>query len=382
MMVQGTHTSVDAYDLWQSKTDRPDDYYRIPAFAVTNDGTLIAVTDLRYSNNSDLGGGHRIDLVIKRSEDGGKTWSDDVNITKTPDSARTGYGDAAIVADRDSEEALILCAHGDVRYPEGDKNKHLQVIAFTSHDGGKTFPDKKDISDMIFGLHPSWISLFFGSGRIAQSRSIKRGNRYRIYAALLSRGYGNAVVYSDDFGSSWRILGAPQTSPIPHGDEAKVEELPDGNVILSSRKDKGRYFSIFTYDDRAAGTGQWSPTAVLDFGSGQATNGEILIVKALKADTTESVSLVLQSFPALSSRKNVTIYWREIPNGVTGIDEFVSAEKWKSYLVEDGESGYSTMAVQHDGTIGFLYERNTRGYDYDIAYKCLPIAVITGGLYQ
>lgn len=96
-------------DLWQSKTTPyPNDFYRIPALAVTNDGTLLAVTDLRYTDNTDLGHNHGIDLLIKRSEDNGKTWSDDTNITKIPKDDPNGYGDAAIIADRESNDVLIL----------------------------------------------------------------------------------------------------------------------------------------------------------------------------------------------------------------------------------------------------------------------------------
>ena len=242
------NTTVAEQDLWQSKTEPyPNDFYRIPALAVTNDGTLLAVTDLRYKNNSDLGNDHRIDLLIKHSEDNGKTWSEAVNITKTLPTDKTGYGDAAIVADRESNDVLILCVHGNVTYQAGNASKHLKAIQFVSHDGGKTFPEKTDISDTIFGFNPSWFSLFFGSGRIMQSRYIKAGSHYRIYSALLSKNYGNAVIYSDDFGSTWKLLGDASTSPIPDGDEAKVEELPDGGVLLSSRKDNGRFVSIFTY---------------------------------------------------------------------------------------------------------------------------------------
>lgn len=134
----------DAKDLWQSKTEPyPNDFYRIPALAVTKDGTLLAVTDLRYKNNSDLGNNHRIDLLIKRSEDNGKAWSEAVNITKTLPTDQTGYGDAAIVADRESDDVLILCVHGNVTYQAGNASNHLKVIQFVSHDGGKTFPEKK-----------------------------------------------------------------------------------------------------------------------------------------------------------------------------------------------------------------------------------------------
>ena len=383
-------------DLWQSKTSPyPNDFYRIPAFAVTKDGTLLAVTDLRYKNNSDLGNNHRIDLLIKHSKDNGKTWSEAVNITKTLPTDKTGYGDAAIVADRESNDVLILCVHGNVTYQAGDASKHLKVIQFVSHDGGKTFPEKKDISDTIFGFKSSWVSLFFGSGRIMQSRYIKAGSHYRIYSALLSKDYGNAVVYSDDFGSTWKLLGNPATSPISNGDEAKVEELPDGSVILSSRNGPfgtGRLFNIFTYSTPATGEGNWGTTRSLNIGpSGRGTNGEILVVKARKADTKEPVYLAFQSLPDGPDRKNVTIYWRELTNGTISVNDFVSASAWnsRSYLVQTGDSAYSTMDVQRDGGIGFLYERNTRGeyapgkkLDYDIAYKNLPIDVITNGAYE
>ena len=384
------NTDVAPMDLWQSKTwPYPNDFYRIPAFAVTNGGTLLAVTDLRYGNNSDLGYGHRIDLLIKRSEDNGKNWSEAVNITNTQPSDQTGYGDAAIVADRESDKVLILCVHGDVRYQDGTATNHQHVIKYISHDGGKTFPvsDKKDISDMIFGFKPSpspWVSLFFGSGKIVQSRYIKAGSHYRIYSALLSLGYGNAVVYSDDFGSTWHILGDPNTAPIPlPGDEAKVEELPDGSVVLSSRNgtSSGRWINIFTYSNPDTGAGSWETKQFLSIGNGRGTNGEILVVKARKVATKDPVYLVFQSLPAVYNRQNVTIYWRELPTGAVSVNDFVSAT-WNSYLVQSGDSAYSTMAVQRDGGIGFLYERNTRGYDYDITYKNLSIDVITNGAYE
>lgn len=384
-------------DLWKSKTDRPNDFYRIPALAVTKDGTLLAVTDLRYTANTDLGYGHGIDLLIKRSEDNGKTWSADTHITKIPKDDPNGYGDAAIIADRKSNDVLILCVHGTKKYQNGnysttDPKKYLHIIKYVSHDGGKTFSDKQDISDMIFEFNSTWKSLFFGSGRIMQSRYIKAGSHYRIYSALLSRGYGNAVVYSDDFGSTWKLLGDASTSPIPDGDEAKVEELPDGGVLLSSRKNKGRFFSIFTYTNSDTGAGSWSSIGTLDIANyGQGTNGEILIAKARKTGTKKPVYLAFQSLPdgqlisdGKLNRKNVTIHWRELTNSTISVSDFVSASAWnsRSYLVQAGDSAYSTMDVQRDGGIGFLYERNTRGHDYDIAYKNLPIDVITDGAYE
>ena len=130
----------------------------------------------------------------------------------------------------------------------------------------------------------------------------------------------------------------------------------------------------------------------MNLGGGSGTNGEILIVKARKTTgAKEPVYLAFQSLPDGPGRSKVTIYWRELPKGTISVNDFVSASAWNShsYLVQDGDSAYSTMDVQRDGGIGFLYERNTRGeyapgkkLDYDIAYKNLPIDVITNGAYE
>lgn len=391
--------TAPAVDLWQSRTDRPADYYRIPALAVTNNGTLLAISDVRYGNNSDLGNGHRIDLVMKRSLDNGKTWSKEQKITHTPLNAQTGYGDAAVVADRTSNDVLLLCAHGNISYQAGSKENHQHIIKLTSNDGGNTFTQPQDISADIFKYNTAWESLFFASGRIMQSRFIRVKKHYRIYSALLSKNYGNAVMYSDDFGDSWKVLGNPAISPIPDGDEAKTEELPDGSILLSSRKDGGRLFNIFTYSDPYAGCGSWGTPVFCALGECRGTNGEVLVVKARKAETRKPVYLLLQSLPAVEGRKNITIYWRELDKEPISPLQLCNKTRWSTaaqekttrmpYLVDEDFGAYSTMLIQKDGHIGFLYESHTRGYapdgekfEYDIRYKCLSISEITGRQYE
>src|SRR5271157_3429796 len=46
--------------------------YRIPSLIVTNKGTLLAFCEGRKTNGGDIGD---IDLLLKRSFDGGKTWT-------------------------------------------------------------------------------------------------------------------------------------------------------------------------------------------------------------------------------------------------------------------------------------------------------------------
>ena len=386
--------TVAPTDLWKSKTDRPDDYYRIPAFAETKSGSLLAVTDLRYKHAADVGeydewGGfspfhprhiHRIDLILKRSLDYGKSWSSlDTNLTNVPETPEYGCGDAAIVADRDSDEVLIIHVKGNVRYQDGKQN----VAMLKSTDGGKSFTSA-DITDKIYEMNASWQRMFVTSGKIHQSRFIKVDKYYRIYAAPLIGDFGNTVIYSDDFGDTWKVLGGDATvKPIPSGDEAKVEELPDGRVILSSRCGNGRYINIFTYTDKNTGKGNWGTVSHLQLGNDGGTNGELLIVKACAVNGKTPVYLALQSIPAASGRNDVTIYWRTITENIT-LADFATSSEWKQYQVHTGSSSYSTMIRQKDGRIGFLYEHNAKSSPagYDIRYKSLTISDITGEQYE
>ena len=85
---------------------------------------------------------------------------------------------------------------------------------------------------------------------------------------------------------------------------------------------------------------------------------------------------------------DVGIYWRVIEENI-GLSALADSTKWKKYQVFTGESGYSTMVMQQDHRIGFLYEK----YDYatnlgdmndvyDIRYESLPISTITNGEYE
>lgn len=383
--------TIHYQDLWESrKTAGLSNHFRIPALAQTKDGKLIAVTDLRYDHAADVGdfgGIHRVDLVMKHSTDLGCMWSDaggvGVNLTNVPDPAQYGCGDAAIVADRDSNEVLIIHVRGHVSYHAGKQS----VYKLRSSDGGDTWTST-DITDTIYGMNSAWQNLFVTSGKIHQSRYIKTGNYYRIYAAPLIKGFGNTVLYSDDFGDTWKVLGGNASArPTSGGDEAKVEELPDGRVILSSRASSGRMVNVFTYADKTSGTGSWQgASASLTLGNDGGTNGEILILKAMRISDKAPVTLALLSFPKKSGRNDVTIFWRTMEDNIT-LDEFKDSTKWQEHLIKSGDSAYSTMIMQSDQRIGFLYEadgtataHNSKGYI--IRYESLPIRTITDGAYE
>ena len=108
--------------------------------------------------------------------------------------------------------------------------------------------------------------MFVASGRIMQSRITKVGDYYRLYCAVLvkdrSQKHMNYVLFSDDFGMSWKVLGnINQPAVYNTADEPKVEELPDGTLLISSRYNGGRYYNLFSYTDVNSGTGMWETAA-------------------------------------------------------------------------------------------------------------------------
>ena len=231
-------------------------------------------------------------------------------------------------------------------------------------------------------------SLFVGSGKLTQSKTIKVGTHYRVYAPVWTKNHGNRVLYTDDFGQTWHALGGKTALPCPRGDEPKCEELPDGSVVLSSRKGAGRFFNIYKYsDDPKKVDGAWGDVVASDQQRGgikvgrNSTNGEILILRAQRKADGAQRTIALQSLPTGDGRSDVKIYWKDITEAASYASPKAFAEEWNQqpYQVSHTGSAYSTMTLQKDGRIGFFYEEEP-GW-YSMVYVPISLEAITNGLY-
>lgn len=381
--------------------------YRIPAIATASNGHIIAVADYRHSR-ADIGmaTNGRIDLRARISEDNGETWGEIFDIIRgqganSPDSMHVGFGDPCIVADRESSRVLVISCSGNVSFPNGQRDCHQGIAHFYSDDYGKKWSEPVDRSESIYKQfdntsHGPVRAMFVGSGKISQSQYIKVGDYYRIYCAVLVNNvngtYVNFVLYSDDFGESWAVLGGGEISPIPGGgNEPKADELPDGSVIISSRCTGGRYYNIFTYTDSKKAEGSWGTSQFSGESNGgttainNSTNGEIMFVPARRKADDKKVYLALQSVPFGSGRANVGIYYKELESLADFVSPAAIASNWdgrhqSSYL----SSAYSTMTLQKDNNVGFLYEEDTYGTNgggYTIVYKNYSIEYLTDSAY-
>ena len=401
---------AERHEVFQllNPTDIP---YRIPALAVTKDGTLIAVADYRHSG-TDIGvtDKGRIDLHYALSYDNGNTWTDVMPLiegkgAQSPDFMNVGFGDPCIVADRESNRVLLLSCAGNVSFQNGTRKNHQNIARFYSEDGGKTWSLPEDIAESIYSQFDETRygpvrSMFVASGRIFQSPTVKVGNYYRLYCAVLIRDkyakHMNYVLYSDDFGGEWKILGDANTPAVyDTADEPKVEELPDGSILISSRYNGGRYYNMFLFDDANTAQGEWLTKAFSGASNNgvvsadNSTNGEVMVLPVVRTADNKAMHLLLQSLPLGPQRKNVGIYYKELADQMDYLDPSFIAENWDGVLqVTTLNSAYSTMAWQRDNRLGFLYEEETHGASnlayggYTIVYECFDIEDITEGKYK
>ena len=395
--------------------------YRIPGISCGKDGRLVA-TAARLVCGTDPGYG-QVDVVCKISSDNGLTWSEreidvavgDASLINAQTNVfASAFGDPAVVADRESDEVLVMAVAGCTVYSNANTTRHNPnlIAAIRSLDGGLTWQSPEDQTETIYSLfdgdHPI-DAAFVGGGRIFQSRVTKVGQYYRLYAALAARPDGNRVIYSDDFGRTWKALGGKNATPVTNGDEPKCDELPDGRVVITSRTSNGRYFNIYRYSDVATGSGDWSSASLCSFSglsavpSSNPTNGELLIVPVRRNSDGRTMHLALQSIPTGSARTNVGIFYKELldDSDMGNVTDF--ARNWDGfYQVSTTASAYSSLDLQADGKIAFFYEETltkwgtksnpvstsfptgTGQHNFDgfeNIYLALPLELITDGRY-
>ena len=395
--------------------------HRIPALAQTSDGALLAVGDYRYGL-SDVGAGTqaRIEMWYRRSTDMGRTWTEH-QVVHPASAVRSQWqyamGDASLVADRESGQVLLMCAAGSVSNGNSTAGNPIRIGCFRSSDNGHTWDEGTEITSQIYGLFGGdATAIFITSGRLCQSRLVKVGDYYRVYAAFpvrtSSRGNSTGVMFSDDFGQTWQLLG--MSGQFPAGtvyEEGKIEELPDGNVALMVRDDNGvkgvdhaeKNFNYFRYTDIAKGEGVWSTACSGITGMANACNSAFILVPARRVSDGTRLHLLLTTVPFHTvyardaennyGRRGVGFYYKTVSSAADYSSGEALAAGWeRGYQVTTLCSAYADLLLLSDGNIGLLLEdngRQGRGADgnneteaYDLIYSHLSLQTITGGLYE
>ncbi|SOE07999.1 sialidase family protein [Streptomyces sp. Ag109_G2-15] len=341
-------TDFEQQILFKASQDPGYACFRIPAIVRTTDGTLLAFAEGRVLNCGDAAD---IDIVVKRSTDGGRTWGP---LRVVNEGAGDTHGNPAPMVDRDTGRIWLAETYNTGRTDSAscsvpcDRSPHLQY----SDDDGLTWSEPRDLSPEILPADwNSWyatgpvhgIQLTRGryAGRLVFGVNAETWNGSRVSANHA------ALIVSDDHGGHWRI-GATDTWPIAADgtfrqkpSELTLAERTDGSVLVSGREQDGTDLGHRTQAvSRDGGDSFAAPFHDLPDLYTPQVQGSILRLG----------DRILLSCPADPDRRRTMMIRSSYDGGRT----------WDSVdrgtVVTTDWSGYSDLVrVDHD-TVGLMYE--------------------------
>jgi len=307
---------------------------RIPGMAPSTEGTLLAFCEAREGGDSTP-----TDLVLKRSEDGGRTWGPLQLVVKAR-GLDAIMNPCPVV---DASTGTIHCFSNI--FPDGDMDLHRQpgkvrTIISRSDDDGLTWSAPDDITKGILDVSKDY-GKATGPGAGIQTD----GGRLVIAFGLGPEEmcYG-MIVYSDDHGASWHAGGRTRST----SSEMQVVELSDGSLRLDMRNQNPeekpkhcRYFSI-TRDGGKTWTELARDPGLVDV----RCQASILRYPFKVSGYDKHPILFANPASSYGNRVNMTVRlsWDD-------------GRTWPiARTVHKGPSAYCCLAALPDRSIGLLYE--------------------------
>jgi sialidase-1 len=308
--------------------------FRIPAIIKAKNGDLVAFAEARKSSCSDTGD---IDLVMRRSSDGGKSWS---ALSVLWDDGNNVCGNPAPVVERKSGTIFLLLTWNLGSDHERDiialKSKDTRRVYVTkSTDHGLSWERPKEFTSTTKLESWTWYATGPVHGIQLQHNKKFKG-RLMIpcdHIEADTKHYYSHIIYSDDKGKSWQLGGS---TPQHQVNECAIAELPNGDLMLNmrnyDRENKNRKVSI-----SKDGGATWS----------ELKNDPSLIEPICQGSLLGHKDALFFSNPA-SKEARVNMTLRRSKDG---------GHTWDSSIViNEGPSAYSDLVMINDKLIGILYE--------------------------
>ncbi|MGX7760836.1 exo-alpha-sialidase [Streptomyces angustmyceticus] len=236
----------DQQVLFKSSQEQGYSCFRIPAVVRSVRGTLLAFAEGRRHDCGDAGD---IDLVLKRSTDGGRTWGP-LQVVNHGDGDT--HGNPAPIVDRRTGRIVLAETYNKGR-ADGlncdvpcDRTPHLQY----SDDDGATWSAPRDLTAAL--RPPRWNS-WYATGPVHGIQLTRGRHAGRLVFGINAESYAGgrvtanhaALVHSDDGGATWRV-GALDTWPVAAAgtfrqkpSEMTLLERSDGTVYVNGREQDG-----------------------------------------------------------------------------------------------------------------------------------------------
>lgn len=332
--------------------------YRIPAMAVTTSGRILVAYDAR-PDIDDLPS--PIDILMRASDDGGRTWSEQ-RVVRTG-TGFAGFGDPSLLVDAQTGRIFLMHAatqlagffESTAGIDDDDPLVEHADLAY-SDDDGETWTFRRLTSQLkrppiegLFAASGQGAQIFTGryAGRLLQPYVVRQGD-------LISA----AVAYSDDHGDSWALgelvgRGTNESSVVP---------LADGTVLLHSRATPHRMVAV-SGDGGVSFTGLRADPALPD----PSDNGSSIRLDPdpVFAPSGEADVVLCAHNHDTDLRRNLVVKYS--PDG--------GATWTRRCVVYPGSAGYSVLGRLPDGDVGVLYERE--GYT-QLVFQRLGLDDFTG----
>jgi sialidase-1 len=326
---------------------------RIPALVITKQGSLLAFCEGRINSASDWGD---MDLLSRRSTDGGKTWS--APIILAAHQGGSPVSNPTPVVDKDGTIHLLY------------QRDYARAFYIRSVDDGLHWTTATDLTAVFEGFRPSynWTVLAPGPGHAIQMTNGRLLVPVWLSASeklLPHRSHSPtcvATIYSDDKGYTWKCgtIAANNSTEIKNPNETMAVQLNDGRVMLNIRTGADAHRRVVSYS--ADGISGWSVPQFDAQLFDPLCMASIVKVPDERKGTASTLLFInpdshdIPKFP----RQNLTAKI-----------SYDAGKTWSfSQLIHKGYTGYSDTAISPDGTVYCLYESNTnRSFNYSVVLK-------------
>ena len=298
--------------------------YRIPAITVSARGTVLVFCEGRKTSPRDNGD---IDLLMRRSVDGGKTWQPTQLVYEEGGNQPITIGNPCPISAADGTVHVLFCRN------------NRRAFYIKTNDDGRTFSKPREITEALRSFEFPFTRLGTGPGHGIQTTA------GRLLAPLwlndrIGHDYRSGVAYSDDDGMTWHA-GGLVPADVKGLNEGMVAALPGGKMLINMRNRQAKCRAVASSDD---GGLSWNRPQLVEALIDPQCQGALL-----RVPDSDPAQLLFSNAADLK-RLRLTVR--------------LSADSGRTWstgqLLYAGPSAYSDLAVAPDGTILCLYERGQK----------------------